>query len=164
MPEQKKKIKSKKAVSSKAAKKNTANLKKNITSKMDHPKLGRRKKFISKPSKQAAIIYERVEKDKKLAMWSGVIFVMIIIVLFWINMTKKSIEQSIQQNDIRNAAVNWEDFSIEMDGKIDQLKNDLDKIRQYEAKANKENEEKGRDIFSDIYASSTNSSSTTIVY
>lgn len=81
-------------------------------------------------TRPAVIISQRTEADKKLIMWSGIGFFMVIIFVIWIF----QIKQTIIQAKIEGNSNSTEDISMilsDVTEKIGQMKVDLDKIRNY---------------------------------
>ena len=77
------------------------------------------------------INYERIEKDKRLMMWAGVTFFMVLIASAWIYNTKKVFEHSNLENDSRFSATEWQNLTAEIDDKIGELKENLKDIKEF---------------------------------
>ena len=73
----------------------------------------------------------RIEKDKRLMMWAGVTFFMVLIASAWIYNTKKTFERSRLENDNSLSATQWQDLTAEIDDKIDELKDSLKDIKKF---------------------------------
>lgn len=80
--------------------------------------------------KPAVILSQRTEADKKIIMWSGIGFFMVIIFGIWIF----QIKQTIIQTKIENNGGSKKDLSLimgEVTDRIGQMKGDLDKIKNF---------------------------------
>ncbi|HAM88831.1 MAG: hypothetical protein US83_C0006G0067 [Candidatus Falkowbacteria bacterium GW2011_GWC2_38_22] len=104
-------------------------VKENVTKTVVTAKIENNYKPESK-ARPAVIISQRTEADKKLIMWSGIGFFMVIIFVIWIF----QIKQTIIQAKIEDNGDSTEDISMmlgDVTEKIGQMKVDLDKIRNY---------------------------------
>lgn len=69
----------------------------------------------------------RVENDKKLIMWSGVIFFMVLTLFFWVINLDKIFQTN--KNENTGQEFNWDEISADFTNKLGDFKNDLDEIR-----------------------------------
>ncbi len=86
----------------------------------------KRGKFVGREIDQ-----ERMEKDKRLIMWSGIIFFIVLIIGFWL-MNIKSILQinSFSQNKGSSSQINWNSFRDELNKTMTEIKQRLSEINQ----------------------------------
>lgn len=98
--------------------------------KLKEEKSARIKKETAPRLKQAAILSEKIETDKRIIMWSGVGFFMILIFAVWIFQIKHAISQAkIKNNDSKqNLSVMMDDIG----DKIKQMKDDLEKVKTFD--------------------------------
>lgn len=80
--------------------------------------------------KQAVIITQRTEADKKIIMWSGIGFVMVIIFIIWIFQIKQTIIQARIEDD-NNPKEDIGAIISDVTDKLGQMKGDLKKIKDY---------------------------------
>ena len=86
----------------------------------------KRQKFVGREIDQ-----ERMEKDKRLIMWSGIIFFIVLIIGFWL-MNIKSILRinSSSQSKDSNGQINWNSFRDELNKTMVEIKQRLSEINQ----------------------------------
>jgi len=92
-------------------------------------KESKRRKFIGREIDQ-----EKIEKDKKLIMWSGIIFFIVLIIGFWL-MNSKSILRinSSSQNKDSSSQIKWNSFKDELNKTMTQIKQQLSEINQLQS-------------------------------
>lgn len=73
---------------------------------------------------------EELERNKKLILWSGVLFFMVLIAFFWIANTKKMIKEN-KLNQKKVEITDWESLTEEVGEKIEQMKEDLKNIQSF---------------------------------
>ena len=81
---------------------------------------------------QGRIIIEREEGGRKLIMWSGVTFFMVLIVCFWGYQTKQDFQQRVlakQDNTLMNK---WTDATKEISDKVENLNQGIEAIKSFE--------------------------------
>ena len=81
---------------------------------------------------QAEIIYEKIEKDKKMMLIAGVSFFMILIGGFWIYSIKQVFQQTAKSIENNSEISSWKEMTDELSGKITEMKNGLEKIKEFE--------------------------------
>ncbi|MDO8261120.1 MAG: hypothetical protein Q7T50_06565 [Candidatus Magasanikbacteria bacterium] len=86
---------------------------------------------ISPEAKVQALVRTAVEIDRKkqIIMWCGIAFCMILITFFWINNTRRVVEESRDEINRKNdLSTEWDDAVNELSDKIVELKNGVDSI------------------------------------
>ena len=81
-------------------------------------------------AKQPKIISEKLEKDKQLIMWSGIIFFMILVVFIWVYQIKSSISQTKSESNNQKTE-EWKEVFSDLEENIGNLKTDLEKIKEF---------------------------------
>ena len=81
---------------------------------------------------QAEIIYEKIEKDKKMMLIAGVSFFMVLIGGFWIYNIKQVFQQTAESMENNSEISSWTEMTDELSGKITEMKNGLEKIKEFE--------------------------------
>lgn len=74
-------------------------------------------------------MYEKVEQEKRLIMWSGITFFMVLITFFWVyNFNNVFLVEA----DKQIAGKSWEELSDEFGQQLEQMKIDIEKIQAFE--------------------------------
>lgn len=72
---------------------------------------------------------EKIEHDKKLMMWAGVSFFMILFIILWFaNM--KNVFKQVEQGRDNSKQFEWDKITDEFSQTIDQIKESLDELKQ----------------------------------
>lgn len=73
-----------------------------------------------------------LDKQKQVIMWSGITFCMILIAFFWLNSTRRVVEES-GKNMQEKGSVNqvWDDAVDELSDKISEMQNSVDSINSF---------------------------------
>ncbi len=91
---------------------------------------------------------ERMERDKRLMMWAGVTFFMVLIFGAWV-FNLKNIFKTTENTDINNSAVQeWDKIADEFTKTLEKVKEGMAELKEIET------EEEGRDIFSETATTS----------
>jgi hypothetical protein len=81
---------------------------------------------------EARIVSMKIEREKRLIMWSGVIFFMILISFFWIYNTRKVFMNSrLESKSTITEDKTWQELSQEISGKIEDLKEGLKEVEEF---------------------------------
>jgi cytoskeletal protein RodZ len=80
---------------------------------------------------KGGVINKRIERDKRLMMWSGVVFFMILISFFWLYNTKQVFQKTSRENRTDFSFSNWSEMTEEISDKMNQLKDDLEGIKSF---------------------------------
>jgi len=75
---------------------------------------------------------KKVGQDKKLMMWTGVIFFMALILFVWVLNIKNVFETKPSKNIDNSVVEEWNDFTEEFSKTWDKVRQDLDKFREAE--------------------------------
>jgi len=81
---------------------------------------------------QAKIIYEKIEKDKKMMLIAGVSFFMVLICGFWVYNIKQVFKQTAKSIENNSEISSWTEMTDELSGKIIEMKDGLEKIKEFE--------------------------------
>ncbi|PIT89457.1 MAG: hypothetical protein COU27_00255 [Candidatus Levybacteria bacterium CG10_big_fil_rev_8_21_14_0_10_36_7] len=117
------------------AKEEVAPIEKPVKKKVKAKKENTKKEILSSPKEEKGrIIYENTEKDRRLIMWTGVIFFMVLIGAGWIyNAKKVFVETKLEGNEKSTLSFdNWEKMTGELSEKIVQMKEDLASLKEFE--------------------------------
>ena len=91
---------------------------------------------------------EKIERDKRLMMWAGVTFFMVLIFGAWV-FNLKNIFKTTENTDINNSAVQeWDKIADEFTKTLEKVKEGMAELKEIET------EEEGRDIFSETATTS----------
>lgn len=82
------------------------------------------------PSADEVISRARVEREKKIVMWSGVSFLMVAIIFFWFINTRNLIVNSSLNKEDGDLSRIWQDTQAQLEEGINSFQNDLEEIRQ----------------------------------
>ena len=77
-------------------------------------------------------VVNKTEKDKRLMMWSGVIFCMLVITIVWIINIKETLKQATAQNN-NQALEEWNKTTDQLAEQMNKIKDSLDKIESFSA-------------------------------
>jgi len=87
--------------------------------------------------REAKELYWQAEREKRMVMWSGVTFFMLLIVFFWFY----NLKQIIESNRLESANnVSLEEITGDMGDKFIQMKKEMTKIKEFAQKANSEDQ------------------------
>ncbi len=81
---------------------------------------------------QAEVVYEKIEKDKKMMLIAGVSFFMVLIGGFWIYNIKQVFQQTAESIENNSEISSLAEMTDELSGKIVEMKNGLEKIKEFE--------------------------------
>ena len=85
---------------------------------------------------EAKQLYWQAEREKRIVMWSGVTFFMLLVGFFWIY----NIKQVIESNHLENSdSISWLDMTNDMDGKFSQIKEEMAKVKKFAQEADLRN-------------------------
>jgi len=93
-----------------------------------------KKEALSSPKEEKGrIIYENTEKDRRLIMWTAVIFFMILIGAGWIYNAKKVFKETKTEGSEESVLNldNWDKMTGELSEKIAQMKEDLASLKEF---------------------------------
>lgn len=96
------------------------------------------KKTSGKPKEEAAATsqrknsQEKIDRDKRLIMWTGVTFFMLLIVVVWVFSMKYQLEQVRIQNDNSDSSQDWRELSDEVGEKMAEIISGFKKIKSFE--------------------------------
>ena len=77
------------------------------------------------------VLYEKVVRDKRFMMWTGVTFFMILITFFWIYNTRQVFEQSNIERNNDFSLTDWQELTDEISEKMNQMKQDWENIESF---------------------------------
>ena len=104
------------------------------------------------------VLQEKVERSKELIMWSGVIFFMMLIAVFWIYSLRHTFEAARIKESSEAGALSWQEMTEGLEDKISGFKEDHEEIKQAAEENNNENnglpESSGAD-FNNLFSTST---------
>ncbi len=113
--------------------------KKEIAKKIKQPK----KKTKKQPQDVKQSDPEKIERDKRLMMWAGVTFFMVLIFGVWI-FNIKNVFKTIENTDTNSSAVQeWDKIADEFSATLEKVKEGMAELKEVET------EEDGRDVFSE---------------
>ena len=119
-----------------------------------------KEKKIEKPlfEEKGRIIHEDTEKDRKLLMWAGVIFFMILIAAGWLYNAKRVFEENKIEgkNESMFNFENWDKMTNELSDKVIQMKEDLESLKEF--KGSEEEPMNASSSERDLFATSTEES------
>ena len=117
---------------------------------------------------EGRVLQEKVERSKELIMWSGVIFFMMLIAVFWIYSLRHTFEAARIKESSEAGALSWQEMTEDLEDKISGFKEDYEEIKQAAEENNNENnglpasnEAESKNLFSTSTAGMENISSTT---
>ncbi|MBI4812589.1 hypothetical protein HY798_04120 [Candidatus Falkowbacteria bacterium] len=92
------------------------------------------KKEMAREEEQQAVIFDesdfarldKSERDKKLIMWSGIVFFMVVILAGWIFSMKKMFKETELKGS--NSEINWVKMAQDLDKTMDEMKKGLSQI------------------------------------
>ena len=90
---------------------------------------------------------EKIEQDKRLMMWAGVAFFMVLIFGVWIFNLKNVFKTTENINTNNSAVQEWDKIADEFTKTLEKVKEGMAELKEVET------EEEGRDIFSEIATS-----------
>ena len=76
---------------------------------------------------QMKVFWEKEEKDKRLALWAGIIFFMILIILLWFFTTKSFLANL--KNDKKAEPIKVEDVTAEFKQSFSELNSNLQELK-----------------------------------
>jgi hypothetical protein len=97
----------------------------------DLPEKAIKNEPLNKPIERGRVISSRTEREKKIIMWLGVSFFMILISIFWIYSTIESLKKSRNEWQISEKAENWNNMADELSVKTAELKSGLEAVKQF---------------------------------
>lgn len=86
---------------------------------------------------EARIISEKVERDKRLIMWSGVTFFMLLILVVWLFQTRQVINNTHLSRDSQEVLSSWDELSDDFSKRMIEMKDDLEYLNRATASATK---------------------------
>ena len=87
------------------------------------------KKSSDYPSADEVIHRARVEKEKRIAMWSGVSFLMLLVVFFWFINTKNMILQNRSQGSQSGLAEIWQDSGRDFEESLAEIGQEWEQVK-----------------------------------
>jgi hypothetical protein len=81
------------------------------------------------PLKKVMETQAEIEKNKRLIMWSGIAFFMIIIIFGWFYNTKKVFEANRLEKENQPETVSWDERISEIGNKITEMKDTLEAVK-----------------------------------
>ena len=81
--------------------------------------------------REGKILTQRLEREKRMIMWSGITFFMVLIVCFWIYNASQIFKSSEIKSDSEFTLDDWDKMSQEMGERLRQLKSGLEEIRDF---------------------------------
>ena len=102
-----------------------------IARKLEVARQSEIEKSISPEAKVQALVRTAIEIDRKkqIIMWCGIAFCMILITFFWINNTRRVVEESRDEiNNKNELSTEWDDAVDELSDKIVELKSGVESI------------------------------------
>lgn len=100
-----------------------------------------REKMRNKSKEEVTVInqrksgQEKVDRDKRLIMWTGVTFFMLLIVVVWIFSMKYQLEQVRIENSNSESSQDWRELSDEVGEKMAEIISGFKKIKSFEQNA-----------------------------
>jgi len=90
-----------------------------------------KKEIAKREMKKIELDPDKVEKDKRLIMWTGITFFIVLIIGFWL-MNIKSILRinPVSQSVDSSSQINWNSFREELNKTMTQIKQNLSEINQ----------------------------------
>lgn len=80
---------------------------------------------------QDEVLYEKVARDKRFMMWTGVTFFMILITFFWIYNTRQVFERSNIEGNNDFSLTDWQELTDEISEKMNQMKQDWENLESF---------------------------------
>lgn len=112
-------------------KKKSTDKKKKEPAKKPPDNRGKRTSTIPRESIQEEIMHEKVERNKRLIMWSGVTFFMVLIVFGWAYSTRQVFKNVEGNNEENFSLSDWREITTEISEKMSQIENDLKAIEEF---------------------------------
>ena len=97
--------------------------------------------------------YTKIERSKRMVMWAGVTFFMILILAFWIFNLKKVFRAPVNNASLPQQEFNWSKMTDEFKDTMEQMRKDLDEFSASEEAGGE------RNIFLPVSESATTSTS-----
>ena len=89
----------------------------------------KKEKVKEKPEERLQKTWEEIEKNKRLIMWSGIVFFMVIIIFGWFYNTKKVFEANRLESQKQPTKADWSELIGELGDKMKEMKDNLEAIK-----------------------------------